>query len=731
MKQMIYLLSLVLLSISVSAAVDVTYFFDQQNVEVLAFDCLNADCSSARAFSGQIIKGHVVNDGSVILRYPDSLATEFGYAEFFVSSGFRPLVGKHDWHTFGQSGVATAQEFNSFSKMPNTCKAVVSELGITNPVELYKPVVINTIAQLDARTSSAFQLLNTNVAYIPPSLLQEFWGADTVVKLEISNGVDIVHSEEKNFIASENNAVIASSVVPVSFSYTPEIAGNFVAKITASVTDNQCESQKEQSADKSFSVAALQDQLYSILTNIRVNNQSPSVGDVVLVFVDRITNHAVNNSILTPVPAILEFVVVQGLFMNVVSSVSQNVVAAPDAVNFVTETFEFSPSVNDIYTVIVRARANVSFLTSEPEIIAEEQIRINMPLVPLEVIVVPVSGTALNSSSFVMTTVTNRQTFCSWSFNDVDFENMANAFATVDGLAHTAAVSGLSLGSNNVFVTCDGQSSEENLDLAYFVENIIENSVITNSTITNSIIINSTIMNSVVVNANIVNNIISSGTITINGFTYDATINGHLALSQLIPVAPVASFVQTHTIAETGVEVIFTSTSTDANIPGPLNDFLAFFWNFGDGTTATGPVATKKFVSGGTFSVTLTVTDRFGFSDVEQKTIIVVKSSSSVGTKGGGGSRGSIKRPNSRDLIVVADYAPVKKPVPVKKNIEQSPVVEVKQTAELVKKIKVPQNNNFFAIGVLIFLNVVLLLLTAYAVSRFIRRRLCPESRKN
>ncbi|MBI4140654.1 PKD domain-containing protein [Candidatus Woesearchaeota archaeon] len=725
MKQLTYLLLFIMLSISVNAAVDVTYLFDQQNVAVVAVDCLNADCSSVQNFSGQIIKGPQSTDGSVILRYPDSLATQFGYAEFFVSQGFRPLVGKHNWSTEGQSGIATASQSASFSKMQNVCKAVVSKLNVSNPVEPYKPVVINTTAQLDGTTASAFQLLNTGVAYIPPSLLQEYWGADTVVKLEILNGTNIVESQQKSFAAATNNAIIAGTSVPVSFTYIPDSEGNFVAKVTASVVDNQCRSQKDQSSEKSFSVATLQDQLYSILRNIRVNNPIPSIGDTVTVSVDRITNYAVNNSILTPVPAILEFVVMKGPFMQVVSSVTKGASANPDAVNFVTEMFDFIPLSADVHTVVVRARANVSFTTANPEITAEESIRINLPLVPLEVSVIPVSGTAINSSSLTITATTNRMTACRWGFSDVDFDGLVNNFVTSDGLSHSAVVTGFGLGNNAVFVACDEQSSAENINLNYFVENIIENSVLTNSTVTNSIITNSTITNAVITNATITNNVITAGQITINGFTYDATINGQVQLSQLMPLAPVASFTQSDTIAQQGREVVFTSTSTDANIPGPLNDTLSFVWDFGDSTTASGAIATKRYTSEGTFTVTLRVTDRFALSSIAQKTVTVVRGNSGSNNGGGGGSRSNARSASNTDSVVVAATNPPVKKAAIKIDDDSKTVPVVQRETEYtpVKLSSVKKNNDLFVIKLLIFLNVFLLGITAVLTSTLIRRR--------
>ena len=54
-------------------------------------------------------------------------------------------------------------------------------------------------------------------------------------------------------------------------------------------------------------------------------------------------------------------------------------------------------------------------------------------------------------------------------------------------------------------------------------------------------------------------------------------------------------------------EMGFSATGSD-----PDGDPLTFTWNFGDGSTATGPNATHVFGSEGTFQVSLTINDSFG-----------------------------------------------------------------------------------------------------------------------
>jgi len=55
----------------------------------------------------------------------------------------------------------------------------------------------------------------------------------------------------------------------------------------------------------------------------------------------------------------------------------------------------------------------------------------------------------------------------------------------------------------------------------------------------------------------------------------------------------------------------------------PDGSVVSYSWNLGDGTTKTGPFVTHRFTSGGTFTVTLTVTDDDGTSDSVSRTIQV------------------------------------------------------------------------------------------------------------
>jgi PKD repeat protein len=85
--------------------------------------------------------------------------------------------------------------------------------------------------------------------------------------------------------------------------------------------------------------------------------------------------------------------------------------------------------------------------------------------------------------------------------------------------------------------------------------------------------------------------------------------------------APTAAFSFSPATPDVGQTVTFNaSTSTDE---GVACSNCSFFWNFGGDGTATGVTAQHAFSSGGSFLVTLTVSDAAGSSSTAQQTITV------------------------------------------------------------------------------------------------------------
>jgi PKD repeat protein len=105
------------------------------------------------------------------------------------------------------------------------------------------------------------------------------------------------------------------------------------------------------------------------------------------------------------------------------------------------------------------------------------------------------------------------------------------------------------------------------------------------------------------------------------------------------------SFVAPSAVDE-GDVVQFDGSASDSTLIIPN---AGYAWNFGDGTTATGPSVVHAYARGGTYKVTLTVTDRGGYVNTLSQTVTVlgadgltaVTPSTPAPTTGGGGGSGT------------------------------------------------------------------------------------------
>lgn len=379
MKKILLALIALLIVPAVYAAVDVTYVFNQNNVNVLMYNCADATCSQVTPFSGSIMDGPSVTDGTITIRYPNSLATPFGYAGFFVSKGYRPLELHSTRHTNGQGGLAPPITVNAeFTKYPVVCRAVVSELNFVNELQPNIPLVVNTTARLDAVTASAFQLTDNDVGHIPSAFKQEYYGADTIVKMEILQSGNVIHSQQQEFSAVKGNSLIADSSAPVQFTYLPSGTGAFSVKVTAQVVDDQCASTEDQNAQGTFDVlaSAPQGQFYTILNGLTVNNTHPRIGQPVLVSYNKITNHADGSGVLTPIQTNVTYSVKNGA--STVFSHITTLVANSNANTPVTYSFVFTPTTAGVHTILVTGFSNSILPVTQPEIKDTETMQLNV-----------------------------------------------------------------------------------------------------------------------------------------------------------------------------------------------------------------------------------------------------------------------------------------------------------------------------------------------------------------
>ena len=94
---------------------------------------------------------------------------------------------------------------------------------------------------------------------------------------------------------------------------------------------------------------------------------------------------------------------------------------------------------------------------------------------------------------------------------------------------------------------------------------------------------------------------------------------GTSSASRLVKVAPLAAPKAAFTAAANHLAVSFDgSTSTDAD-----GSVTSYAWNFGDGTTGSGRTASHTYADGGTYTVTLVVTDDSGLTGTTSSQVTV------------------------------------------------------------------------------------------------------------
>jgi peroxiredoxin len=82
---------------------------------------------------------------------------------------------------------------------------------------------------------------------------------------------------------------------------------------------------------------------------------------------------------------------------------------------------------------------------------------------------------------------------------------------------------------------------------------------------------------------------------------------------------PVPSFTRTPSAGDAPLAVYFRATDS----VDPDGVIVSYAWDFGDGTTGSGPTATHAYESAGTFQATLTVTDDRGRAESVVRAIVV------------------------------------------------------------------------------------------------------------
>ncbi len=311
MRKLFFVLLLLFTVGAVSAAVDVPYSFNVNNVDVVAVDCLSSDCSSARAFSGSFPSGSSTSDGSLTVRFPDSLATIYGYGVLYFAKGFLPKAYVASWNNNGHSDVLTSQPFSiDFEKKP-VCNAHVDNFEVVDVSEPNIPLRISMDASLDADVHSAFSLTKA-LAFIPSDKKQEFYGVDTVVSLKVlDEGKQLVYSAEEKLFSDRNKALLVDSSQRVEFFWTPKKAGKFTILISTRVVDDQCVASEDSKVSKELSVlsSSPKNACYTLLNSADFSKKEFVEGERASFSFTALSSRADENGVISSLPSDVSYTI--------------------------------------------------------------------------------------------------------------------------------------------------------------------------------------------------------------------------------------------------------------------------------------------------------------------------------------------------------------------------------------------------------------------------------------
>ncbi|MBU0536327.1 MAG: hypothetical protein KKE20_05140, partial [Nanoarchaeota archaeon] len=241
---LVSIVMMILLTVSVAAAVSVTYnFYDMHNnqplnnVDVLGYPCNDAACSSLRLNSPLQGSGNSGTKSTLTLIFPTKLVTPQGYAVYYFRPGYAPQEYRADW--WGTLNTHYSIPFNKISE----CKANIGNVDVQFDNS-------DSRWELEAHVSSAFTDINSRVNYIP-SGFEDYYSSEVFIEVQ-------VYDDEDNFVIGREttrNILMDNSVSPV-FNLGTFDPGNYTAVITTIVIDDQCSSYSDQSKTVHFEVAA-------------------------------------------------------------------------------------------------------------------------------------------------------------------------------------------------------------------------------------------------------------------------------------------------------------------------------------------------------------------------------------------------------------------------------------------------------------------------------------------
>jgi hypothetical protein len=299
------------------------------------------------------------------LNFPTDLPASGYYAVFFYKEGYIPYEVKAWWH----GDTTIVQSSNAYLSKKDVGRAPIDEFSVSNEVQPNVPLVITIDSSLDATTYSA--LYNAGPVGYVPSQLNNHYSVETEVSLNIYDAAEqVVHTD----VQTVN--IPYSGSERIEFSWTPTISGDYRAVATSLVTDAKFLTSEEHEVMSNFHVLEEDpnDMCYTLLNDLAVSNQFPTAGETITISGSKISNHADNDYILTPVPTdlVLEITDENGNVEQQTSAIDSNDNVV-DAEGF---SFEWTPENEGLYNISVTGVCNSALCNGVPNDSETEKIQV-------------------------------------------------------------------------------------------------------------------------------------------------------------------------------------------------------------------------------------------------------------------------------------------------------------------------------------------------------------------
>ena len=316
-----------------------------QGYSAIGFVCADAKCSKV---SGTLWGGKVLttNTDRLTVSFPSNLQSPYGYGVYYYKPGFRLWEQTADvWGTSDSDPLVTT----IYNAKMQTCHSPIASFSVTNAVQPNVPVVMNVQANLDAIAYAAL-LHRGPLDYVPQQLANDYYSVATRVTLEIYKEGVLVHTQAKDLI------IPYSGSANLQFTWTPTDYGNYRAVVHTDVTDSKCLASVRQSAERVFQIlqAEPSKECYTILNSLATSNQFPRVGERIQVTFNKISNYALGDKSLTPVPTKVDYSIVRQADSVVVKSGTLNLAANPNAKDATGHSFDWVTTgyMQGAYTIV-------------------------------------------------------------------------------------------------------------------------------------------------------------------------------------------------------------------------------------------------------------------------------------------------------------------------------------------------------------------------------------------